>query len=242
MKKEYFGLIYLATNKLNGKRYVGQTITTLKNRRGQHERDKSGSLIHKAILKYGKTNFLWCTLAVASNQKELNETETYYISFFNSKPEKEGGWGYNLNGGGERGGSPSEETRRKRSISSMGHEVTEETRNKLRIAHTGKKHTAEHIEKISAARRGIPRSEETKIKISRGNKGKIMSEESRERMRQAKSNIAIKLIATKITTQEKFIFASTSEAAKKLDIPNSSIFRCLKGRYKQTNGYTFKRL
>ena len=50
------GVIYLITNLLNGKKYVGQTIQRLNIRMNHHRR--GGDLyIDRAIRKYGRENF-----------------------------------------------------------------------------------------------------------------------------------------------------------------------------------------
>ena len=52
------GTIYCITNKINGKRYVGQTIRDLGIRFNEHcFDDRSNSKIHQAIKKYGWQNF-----------------------------------------------------------------------------------------------------------------------------------------------------------------------------------------
>ena len=48
-------VIYCYTNKINGKRYVGQTVQKLRNRHGQHLRNDQ--LIDKKIKQYGIENF-----------------------------------------------------------------------------------------------------------------------------------------------------------------------------------------
>ena len=57
----YEGYIYLITNKINDKKYVGQTVTTIKNRTRQHfgnYKSKRKYAINLAIAKYGKDNFM----------------------------------------------------------------------------------------------------------------------------------------------------------------------------------------
>jgi hypothetical protein len=51
-------IIYKATNKINGKIYIGQTINSLKYRSNQHKRDanrlsKRNYYFTNAIVKYG---------------------------------------------------------------------------------------------------------------------------------------------------------------------------------------------
>jgi group I intron endonuclease len=55
-------VIYKATNKINGKSYVGQTIRTLNERKQSHLNDSNNNstcYFHNAIRKYGKASFKW---------------------------------------------------------------------------------------------------------------------------------------------------------------------------------------
>ena len=58
-----------------------------------------------------------------------------------------------------------------------------------------------------------------------------------ERMAKTKS---IPIIAINIKTGESQEFYGTNECARQLDLNQGNITRVLKGRYKQTGGYTFK--
>lgn len=174
------GTIYIITNRLNGKPYVGQTRQRLKRRITEHKRDSSrGRLgIDFAIAKYGWENFTVEVLEICP-VKLLNEREMYWIRKLNSKSPN----GYNLTDGGDggRGYSPSQETRAKISAKMKG-----------RPAHNkGVSPSAETRAKISAAqkaignrppnhkgkKRGSP-SPKTKAKISASLTGKHPSAET----------------------------------------------------------------
>lgn len=86
--------IYLITNMINGKMYVGQSIHPQK-RFQEHCNNHTHSIIHKAIQKYGKENFKLTILE--KNVVNYNEREKYWISFYNCIVPN----GYNITPGGE---------------------------------------------------------------------------------------------------------------------------------------------
>lgn len=85
--------IYKITNLLNNKCYIGKT-KNLKSRFYQHCRgsDTHKSLIHLAIKKYGKSNFLFEKIYECHDEKEISEKEIFYIRKHNSLSPN----GYNL--------------------------------------------------------------------------------------------------------------------------------------------------
>ena len=97
----YEGFIYCIENKINGKKYVGQTSRTVEIRIREHFSAKDKLPIHCAIAKYGVENFNITELEKLSNisfdalLEELNKYEMYYIQNFDSKNN-----GYNCTLGG----------------------------------------------------------------------------------------------------------------------------------------------
>lgn len=94
------GKIYLITNDINSKVYVGQTIQSLKKRFNGHccysKSDKSINMyIKRAIHKYGRDKFHISLLEECSIES-MNEREKYWIDFFDSYNK-----GYNLTKGGQ---------------------------------------------------------------------------------------------------------------------------------------------
>src|SRR3990167_674765 len=85
--------IYMITNLINNKIYIGKNIKNDDNYFG------SGKLIKYAIQKYGKKCFKKEILAECSTETELNKKEKYFIKKFNSFPPI----GYNISDGGEGG-------------------------------------------------------------------------------------------------------------------------------------------
>lgn len=89
------GHIYIITNKINGKQYVGQTSRDIYTRFDEHCFDKrSTSAIHAAIEKYGVNNFELKELETVPLEK-LDEREQYWIQYYDTYRN-----GYNKNIGG----------------------------------------------------------------------------------------------------------------------------------------------
>lgn len=159
--------IYWIINKINGKKYIGQTVKTLEHRWRGHcwecNTKLHGMIISKAISKYGKEAFEMELLQECSSIEELNKAEQKWIKLLNNLAPR----GYNLKEGGKngrlseetkikignsnRGKKVSPETIKKLSVSHIGNKQTEETKNKLRAFFIGKPQKLEHIEKRSKA-------------------------------------------------------------------------------------------
>lgn len=93
------GFIYKITNKVNGKIYIGQTITPIKSRMSKHYSQarvgKNITGIDAAIRKYGEENFEVEKILECPNE-DLDLQEKFYISKYNSFID-----GYNLTIGGK---------------------------------------------------------------------------------------------------------------------------------------------
>ena len=146
--------IYLVTNKVNGKLYVGQTIQVLKKRWSSHGSDaKRGrgphALVH-ALLKYGKENFTIRTLKVCSTIKELNRFEKFFIVKLKTKAPN----GYNITDGGDGTlGVPYTKSQYKKFKKTIGN-----SRKGSGNSFFGEKHTASAKNKMSKAKLGKPRA------------------------------------------------------------------------------------
>ena len=94
------GFIYLITNNVNNKKYVGQTIGSIQERWNQHlraTRDKGSRHLYDAIKKYGYQSFSIQKIEEVPNE-QLNERECFWISYYDSFKN-----GYNMTSGGEGG-------------------------------------------------------------------------------------------------------------------------------------------
>lgn len=175
----YRGWIYVYVNKINGKRYVGQT-TNLKRRINEHNRSKEVDrcLLDKAILKYGKENFkvivltCFCSTSVKITQAKLNDLEVFWIeqlhTYVNDYPDQ----GYNLTLGGNQG--------------ALGYKHTEESRAKMSVAKKGKHFTnaGSFIKGQEGTWKGKHHSEETKRKLSEIKKAQCNDPEYIEKLKE----------------------------------------------------------
>lgn len=94
-------IVYMATNTINKKKYIGASTASLNRRKTTHKscakNKKIKSNFWKAINKYGFENFIWEILCEAKSKKELFEKEKVYIKKYKSNiPE----FGYNSTDGG----------------------------------------------------------------------------------------------------------------------------------------------
>ena len=99
--------IYLITNKINGKKYVGQSVDIERrfrdhvNRAFNSSSNEFDSPLHRAFRKYGIDNFSFTVLAECDKEK-LNSLEKEYIQRYNTLQEDAG---YNIDAGGQTGNS-----------------------------------------------------------------------------------------------------------------------------------------
>lgn len=94
-------IIYCHTNKLNGKRYIGQTKNSVQKRWGHNGYNYTrcpNSLLGKAILKYGWDNFEHEILFTNLTKEQANAKEIELIKLFNTTDRL---YGYNLTAGGQ---------------------------------------------------------------------------------------------------------------------------------------------
>lgn len=176
-------VIYLLTNKINGKKYVGKSKNDIvkywdeKYRRKSALMIQSNRAIKRALKKYGADNFLFEIIDDTSTTiEELNKKEIFYIEKYNSFGKN----GYNMTKGGDGGDTlsnhPNKDEIYKRSS---------ETYKRLKRGWIGKHLTNDMKEKISESLKGRKIPEEIKKKISIATKGKIISDETKEKLRKA---------------------------------------------------------
>jgi group I intron endonuclease len=144
--------VYLITNKVNGKQYVGQTVKRLSSRWSEHKCSDTNTRISRTIRKHGAENFTIETLHTCETKEEMDFVEMFYIALLNTKTLN----GYNITDGGE---------------GTHGMYPSPETVEKMRQAKLGKKQTPEAVANRLKSRKenGTPwhkHSEATKKLIS----------------------------------------------------------------------------
>lgn len=159
-------IIYKATNKVNGKIYIGQTVRTLEERLAEHKRNRK-SLLGAALKKYGEGRFSFEVVDTASSIESLNEKEKYWIGFYDCKTPN----GYNqCDGGGN----------------TIGYHHSDSSKDKMRVAKEnafcgtgnpfyGRKHSDEAKLKMSQSRKGRTLTNEWKAKIGKGLQKRVIN-------------------------------------------------------------------
>lgn len=92
----------MATNKVNGKLYIGQTWQTLAQRKSKHVFDslssKGTTYFNLAIKKHGPENFVWKEIDRVFTEKAADALEIHYIKYYKTRNRN---IGYNLAKGGK---------------------------------------------------------------------------------------------------------------------------------------------
>lgn len=181
--------VYLITNRVNGKRYVGVTCRGYLTRFKEHilnASEGSKTILHNAIRKYGSENFDIILLEADVPDNLISEREKYYISLYNTFYTS--GIGYNMTegGGGVAGYTHTDASKSKISDSLKGHVFPESRNRKIKESMTDRVYRPEWREALSQARLGKftgtdnpffgrHHSEETKAIISKANsKGRVL--------------------------------------------------------------------
>lgn len=181
----FIGYIYIIRNKINDKKYIGQTTRELEIRFNEHKsnlsKSKHNPYLQNSWNKHGESNFEFRMITKIETENsqdlydKLNDLETEYIYHFHSMYND---YGFNLREGGNN--SPlSEESRIKISVAVSGE----------KNGFYGKKHTEESKKKIKLVRalQILTRESYEKSSISQSGEknhfyGKTHTEESRKKI------------------------------------------------------------
>ena len=117
-------VVYKITSRLNGMIYIGKTTRPLKERIGEHCRQKNTSLIDRAIQKHGIENFIVEIIEQCETIEKLNEREIFWIAELNCKHPN----GYNQTDGGDGLTGCTDATRKKLSEINTGKKMPDSAR------------------------------------------------------------------------------------------------------------------
>ena len=213
--KENTWCVYMHTNKINGKKYIGITSKRPNQRWRNGKGYEPGQYFYNAIMKYGWDSFSHDILFSGLSEEDAKQKEIQLISEYNTTCEL---YGYNLTRGGDgalgrtmsddtkkkignanRGNKLSHESRKRISESLLGntrakgHRHTEDVKKKISDSLVGNtnakgfKHTEETRSKMSKSHIGIEFSESRRKKISDANRGRVMSDETKRKISESKT-------------------------------------------------------
>ena len=225
-----FLFVYITTNLINNKQYVGKHINESIN----DNYLGSGQILNKAINKYSKNNFKREILEICSSEEELNEKEIYWIVEKNTLHPN----GYNLTSGGTGGDTftcnPNKEKIRKNrsaAIKKYWDNLSKEDK-KIRISKIkGKKRSEESKKRYSKAKKGYKMSEVHKERMIKSVK---LAKKGKPTYNQRKINM--------FDLEMNFIqfFESIQEASKKTGHNASTICKICKGKKDKVKNHIFK--
>ena len=202
--------IYMLTNMVNGKRYVGQTRGLLKNRIRQHVRGNGRRhAIHDAIIKYGASAFRVNVLQAVAAAEDLNAAEAAWIKAIGSMAPT----GYNIT----HGGNSEAKTLEQRSKQSASMKLAwEKNRDNYIKAIRSACCKVVHAEKISRAKRGVPAKQST-----------------------TDAMVVTKMAGRRVCCENGQTYTSFVEAAATTGLSRQAIWRCAHGKSKTCGGLRF---
>jgi len=226
-------IIYQVRNNINKKIYIGKTIRTLEQRQWQHYYDafkrNSQTYFHRSLRKYGKESFEWKVIYQCENEKELNETEIYFIDKLDSIKN-----GYNRTPGGT--GFASGNLNPNRINPMYG----------KRNPFYNKHHSDEQKEKWSKTRRGKQMGSENPMIIHNidftGDKnpfyGKQHSQKTKDKISNSKSNLWFIITPD----NKEIVFKGLRKFCLQNDLNYPSVKGAIHHKRKYRDGWTFKKL
>lgn len=213
--------VYMHTNKLNGKRYIGITSQNPIRRWGtKGTKYKKNKHFWAAIQKYGWNNFKHEIILYDEIYEYACAVEKCLIRHYKSNLSK---YGYNQSIGGDK--------------ASLGKKLSDETKRKLSEANKGKVMPQEVRDKISQTEKGRVFPDDVKKKISKGLKGRVLSDESRKKMSDAKKGKG----TTEVYCVElNMTFNSLKNAQKYTNVCYQSISMCCRDEIQSAGGYHWR--
>jgi len=230
--RDIIGIIYMITNKINNKKYIGQTIRGINDRISDYKNGQGNDYLNNSIKKYGWGNFEFKVIDNGETIDELNSKEIRYILEYNTTDKN---FGYNIEAGG-RNAIAALETLDKMSKSHLNIKQSKEWVEK-RIYSAGSEEAKKYgklktdeerkyLSEISSKYwKGRSRDEETKNKISKTKIEQGLSNKQKE--------VICKMVYKINANENKIIkiYESTAEASKYENVNQSTISRwCSKNK------------
>lgn len=228
VQNNYYGFIYITTNNINGKKYIGQ-----KKYYGNYETYiGSGIVLKNAINKYGKENFTREIIENCKTKEELDSREKFWIEYYNATESEDF---YNITSGGDGGFGSGKNS------PWYGKHLSDETKEKLSKIKSGennpfygKTHSDEVKKKLSEKALNQRHSKETREKMSKSMKENHADFNGKNNPRANPVN--------QYSLNGEFIkrWDYAKEASRTLDINYSSLISCCTGKYKSSGGYIWE--
>lgn len=224
--------IYLTTNKVNNKKYIGQHKGSLTDRYLG-----SGILLQKAIEKYGKDSFTKEILEICSSQEALDEREKYWIKKYDAVNSEEF---YNLSEGGQKGDGWQALQRWKQRNPEKAIELGRKSTERLR--QWEKEHPEERNKNtqrlLAGARRWAKENPDKvaetmkKVNIAKEKWQKEHPEEHQKQIDEWRKSGSDANSQKVICVTTGTIYSSQSEAERQTGVPQTNISKCLRGERK----------
>ncbi len=238
-QSDIYGYIYTITNKINGKKYIGQATLGFDKRYGSNLVNNTSNVhLRRAIEKHGIDNFqIEKEFCLAYDKEELDSLEIFWLNFFGGA---ESDATYNFRDGGSFGAHNSE-SRKRISLGKIGKKHTNETLKKMRIAKLKYYSSLTQVEKnniYDKSRSGVVVLPRTKFLISTAKIGHAVSSEAREKIsqtlkgrRRSRESIEKQVAAQNkpvICLNTNVIYKSIKEASLAAKVDCSGISKCCK--------------
>lgn len=214
-------IVYLVTNRVNGKRYVGKTKRTLERRWYEHCTHSHGGseemAIYQAIRKHGAESFELSVLEECADEATMNDAERRWIRKLGTFRRE-----YNMTEGGD---------------GLTGYTHTEEAKRRMSEARRGEKN---HNYGKTHWRRQGPLTDEAKRKISEAKKGvPVHSEEYKQRLAEERY---VKVVQYDLDGNPFVTYLSLKDAEMITGIKFQNISRACRFSHRTAGGFKWQYL